>query len=162
VKSYLLSTLRLQFGALGQEAFTRAAPHHWLVWDPGRWQPPQRRTAPLPALAPAEPRKADDLAAEALAMELKPMNRPVVLGRAAECDLVVTDGTLSSRHLTFHQDGAGWAVEDLQSMNGSSVNGQRLAPGQVMPVPDGAQLEVGQVLLQYWSSEGLWAQLKGR
>jgi hypothetical protein len=32
----------------------------------------------------------------------------------------------------------------------------------VMPVPDGAQLEVGQVMLQYWSSEGLWAQLKGR
>jgi hypothetical protein len=162
MKSFLLSTLRLQFGGLGQEAFVRAAPHHWLVWDPGRWQPPLRRTSPLPVFSPSDDRKGGDLASEALAMELRPMNRPVVLGRATECDLVITDGTLSARHLACHQDGDGWSVEDLLSMNGSSVNGVRLGPGQVVPLPDGAQLEVGQVVLHYWSSAGLWPQLKGR
>jgi len=160
VKSFLLSTLRLQFGALGREAFARAAPHHWLLWDPGRWQPPLRRTSPLPALDPDDHR-ASDPAAEALAFELTPMNRPVVLGRAADCDLVITDGTLSARHLAFHQQGDGWGVEDVHSLNGSSVDGQRLAAGQVVPLADGAQIEAGQVVLQYWSSEGLWPKLKG-
>ena len=161
MKSYLLSTLRLQFGALGPQAFSRAAPHHWLVWDPGRWQPPLRRTAPLPALAPQGHRPGEG-APEALAIELKPMNRPVVLGRAPDCDLVITDGTLSARHLAFHQQGDGWGVEDLQSMNGSSVDGRRLAPGVVQPLADGAQLEAGQVVLQFWSSEGLWPKLAAR
>jgi hypothetical protein len=156
VKSYLLSTLRLQFGARGREEFQRAAPHHWLVWDPGRWQPPLRRTAPLPALNPtARP----EALGEALALELRPMNRPLVLGRAPECDLVITDGTLSSRHLAFHQEREGWAAEDLLSRNGSSIDGQRLGPGELRPLRDGARLEVGQVLLEFWSSEGLWPKL---
>jgi Inner membrane component of T3SS, cytoplasmic domain len=159
VRSYLLSTLRLQFGAQGLDAFKRQAPHHWLLWDPGRWQPPLRRTAPLPTVDGDSP-AAREAGSEALAFELKPLTRPVVLGRAPECDLVITDGTLSARHLAFHQRGEGWAVEDLLSMNGSRVNRTRLTAGQLLPLVDGAQLEMGQVLLQYWSSEGLWPKLK--
>lgn len=157
MKSYLLSTLRAEFGASRQEDFVRAAPHAWLLWAPGAWQPPLHQTGPLPPLgAPA----GEPIPMEALAIELVPLTHPVVLGRADDCDLVINDGTLSARHVQFHPLAGGWAVEDLGSTNGTRADGDWLEPGALRPLHDGTVLGLGHVTVLFFSSEGLWSRLR--
>ena len=49
--------------------------------------------------------------------------RPVILGRAPECDLVVLDETISRRHAQLNAYEAGIEVRDLGSSNGTLLNG---------------------------------------
>jgi predicted component of type VI protein secretion system len=49
---------------------------------------------------------------------------PVVLGRSAECDVVVRDVLLSRRHLKIEPLGDRWVVSDMGSKNGTFVEGQ--------------------------------------
>jgi hypothetical protein len=58
----------------------------------------------------------------------------LVVGREADCGLVVDDPRISKRHARLSWDELGWRLEDLQSKNGTSVNGRpasgaRLADG---------------------------------
>jgi S-DNA-T family DNA segregation ATPase FtsK/SpoIIIE len=61
-----------------------------------------------------------------------------VVGRAAEADVRLADGTVSQRHARWHLGVHGWEVEDLSSSNGTFVNGRRitgtvrLAPGDAV------------------------------
>lgn len=57
-----------------------------------------------------------------------PLDGVITIGRAADCTLDVDDDYASSRHarLVPQADG-GWVLEDLQSTNGTSVNGVRIA-----------------------------------
>jgi pSer/pThr/pTyr-binding forkhead associated (FHA) protein len=50
----------------------------------------------------------------------------ITIGRAAECDVVVRDILLSRRHCRLQREGAGWMLCDLQSKNGTVLNGERL------------------------------------
>ncbi len=163
MKSWLLSTLRSQYAAGGQAHFVSAAPHAWILWEPGSWKPPQRKTMSMPivtevVLAGAPPRSSQP-GAEALVIALEVLRRPVVLGRHEECDLFLNDATLSARHLAFHHGGTGWAVEDLGSTNGTRVNGDRLGVGVKVGLGVGARVQAGQVLLTFTSSEALWPRL---
>jgi pSer/pThr/pTyr-binding forkhead associated (FHA) protein len=156
VKSWLLSTLRAQYAAKGADAFVQAAPRHWLLWEPGAWRPPQKQTM---AISIDSLRASSQAGAEALVIALEPAGRPLVLGRAPDCDVVINDGTLSARHVALHGEPGGWQVEDLGSTNGSRVNEVTLKPGQRLALPPGARLDVGQVALTFYASEGLWPRL---
>ena len=52
---------------------------------------------------------------------LKPNN---VIGRHTECDIVLTEESVSRKHARVFEDGTKFFVEDLQSTNGTFVNGQ--------------------------------------
>jgi len=52
--------------------------------------------------------------------------RRVVLGRSKECDVQVPDANVSRRHAELRQEGSSWWVVDLDSTNGTEVNGQRV------------------------------------
>jgi hypothetical protein len=69
----------------------------------------------------------------------------MVVGRHPSCDVVVADETVSRRHaqLTF-RDG-GWVLQDLQSKNGTRLNGQYVGRCRLRP---GDQLGLGQQLLR--------------
>lgn len=64
----------------------------------------------------------------------------IILGRAADCELDVDDDYASSRHAKIWRDEEGFVVEDLQSTNGTYVNGHqisdptRISPGDVVRV----------------------------
>ncbi len=63
----------------------------------------------------------------------------MIVGRLAECDITLEDSNVSRQHLAFEPEGAGWAVEDLDSTNGTLVNGtpigrMRLQHGDVIQV----------------------------
>jgi FhaA, N-terminal domain/FHA domain len=50
----------------------------------------------------------------------------VVLGRSRACDVRVNDLNVSRRHAELRQEGATYWIVDLDSMNGTVVNGQRV------------------------------------
>jgi pSer/pThr/pTyr-binding forkhead associated (FHA) protein len=64
----------------------------------------------------------------------------VVIGRGDDAGLVITDGELSRRHAIVRATANGVEVEDLGSLNGTFVNGDRiegtvaLAPGETLRV----------------------------
>jgi hypothetical protein len=47
----------------------------------------------------------------------------LVIGRDAECGLVLEDPRVSKQHARLRWTGSGWVVEDLGSKNGTRVNG---------------------------------------
>jgi hypothetical protein len=70
----------------------------------------------------------------------------VVAGRSSECDIELDDPTVSRRHAVFVQRGDDWWVVDLDSTNGTQVNGvaaveQRLRPGD--------RIELGDAILEF-------------
>jgi pSer/pThr/pTyr-binding forkhead associated (FHA) protein len=70
-----------------------------------------------------------------------PVNtRRVVLGRARECDIRIVDGNVSRRHAELVQEGATYWLVDLESTNGTSLNG---APVQRAKLSDGDRITIG-------------------
>jgi hypothetical protein len=68
---------------------------------------------------------------------------PCVLGRATSCDEWLDDAAVSRCHCVFSWHKGRLGVEDLGSLNGTAVNGKRLAG--VQPLADGDVLQVGQL-----------------
>ncbi len=63
--------------------------------------------------------------------------RRIVLGRSKDCDIQLADPNVSRRHAEVRQEGSAYWLIDLDSTNGSQVNGHRTAR---------AKLESGDVL----------------
>jgi hypothetical protein len=70
-----------------------------------------------------------------------------VVGRAAGTDISLADAYTSSEHARFRQVGERWMLDDLESMNGSYINGQRVRGSQ--PLADGDTVQLGRVVLQF-------------
>ena len=63
----------------------------------------------------------------------------VLIGRAAACDIVLNDETVSRSHARVERRGGSFVVEDLGTANGTLVNGARvdrktLSPGDIVAV----------------------------
>jgi hypothetical protein len=56
------------------------------------------------------------------------------IGRDAGCDLAIADMTVSRRHATLERTEDGWTLTDLESTNGTRVNGWRVR-GKVSVTP---------------------------
>ena len=69
----------------------------------------------------------------------------VIVGRAAEVDLILSHPEVSRRHCRILREGESWFVEDLGSQRGTAVNGNRIS-GRTALRP-GDQIQVGPVLL---------------
>lgn len=59
------------------------------------------------------------------------------------------EGGVSRRHAKLTAQGAQWLVEDLNSVNFTFVNSQKLNPGAPQPLNDGDQIRMGRVLLTF-------------
>ena len=70
-----------------------------------------------------------------------------VIGRVAECDVVLDDDSVSRKHAELARDERGlYKLKDLDSANGTFLNGKRLGKEAVL-VPEGAKLRFGDVEL---------------
>jgi hypothetical protein len=70
--------------------------------------------------------------------------RAVVLGRSRECDVVLDDRSVSRRHAELVRHGDAFLLRDLDSTNGSAVNGKRIRESAVQP---GDDITIGTVAL---------------
>jgi ABC transport system ATP-binding/permease protein len=73
-----------------------------------------------------------------------------VIGRSNDCDLVVAESSVSSRHCRLTQQANGFTVEDLNSTNGTFVNGARIEPSKPVSVPYGARITLGSRVEMPW------------
>ena len=73
-------------------------------------------------------------------------DQPILIGRADDSTLVLTDDFASSRHARLTNRGGQWYVEDLGSTNGTYLDQQRVqGPLQVQP---GQPIRIGQTALE--------------
>jgi hypothetical protein len=70
----------------------------------------------------------------------------VDVGRLDECGICLDDSNVSRRHAAFMKLAEGWAIEDLESTNGTRLNGQ---PVRRMRLRDGDAIEIGLTRLHY-------------
>jgi ABC-type multidrug transport system ATPase subunit/pSer/pThr/pTyr-binding forkhead associated (FHA) protein len=71
----------------------------------------------------------------------------VVVGRAAEVDLVLGHPEVSRRHCRILWEGQTWFVEDLGSQRGTAVNGNRISARTSLK--SGDQIQIGPVTLLF-------------
>ncbi|WP_432799015.1 ATP-binding protein [Poriferisphaera sp. WC338] len=79
-----------------------------------------------------------------------PANEPQQIGRSSEA-LPLQDQTISRRHAELTPDEGSWYIRDLQSSNGTFVNGN-LVSGKVVLQP-GDQIRTGTTLLLFGEEE---------
>ncbi len=63
-------------------------------------------------------------------------DRPLVVGRSPDIELVINDSNVSRRHAEFWRTSEGVAIRDLQSTNGTFVNGHRINAVSLSPRDD--------------------------
>ncbi len=76
----------------------------------------------------------------------------IVIGRAADSDLVLPDPSVSLRHATLRQRGQDYIVVDEGSTNGTFVGPVRLAPSTSRLIRSGDLIRVGRVWLEVRTS----------
>ena len=78
---------------------------------------------------------------------------PNLVGRDRDCAIRVDSGTVSRHHLRIVVTRDRATVEDLESRNGTRVNGQRV--GQRLTLKDGDEIRIGAVTMTYRVLDGL-------
>lgn len=82
-------------------------------------------------------------------VELKP--GPNVLGRSGTCQVPIKDASLSREHCKITLAGAAATLNDLGSMNGTSVNGQKVKEHTLRP---GDLIKIGKTLIHFERKRG--------
>jgi hypothetical protein len=79
-----------------------------------------------------------------------PLGRNVItIGRSTSSDVVLDDANVSRAHAEIRPEGDGWLVVDLDSTNGTRVNG---SPIRQRRLSDGDQIAVGSSTLRFEAS----------
>lgn len=71
---------------------------------------------------------------------------PVVVGRAASSDIVINQQYVSSTHARFTIQGPALVLEDLDSTNGTLVNGRLI--DQPVTLRDNDEVQIGDVVMR--------------
>lgn len=118
---------------------------------------PAEAAAAFPAGAPATPRRAPSApreqatlstakrlvitsgAKEGLELALSP--EPLTIGRSGESGLIIRDDYTSTHHARLILWGEDWVIQDLDSTNGTFLDGTRVTVPT--PVPLGAPVRIG-------------------
>ncbi len=83
-----------------------------------------------------------------------PVRLPVVrIGRAAGNDVVIPDDSVSATHARLEFDQGAWRLTDLESTNGTYVEGVRLAPQVPTPLGYGSSVRFGGIPLHFRAVE---------
>jgi hypothetical protein len=70
----------------------------------------------------------------------------LALGRLRDCDICLADQNVSRKHAALVREDGGWAIEDLESTNGTFLNGKRVERATLR---DGDVIEIGTSRLVY-------------
>ncbi|AKT41962.1 FHA domain-containing protein [Chondromyces crocatus] len=126
--------------------------------QPAGSAPPAAAAAPGTALVPAMSHMSSAPAAGAPAKKNKTVlghldfsaggNSVKRIGRTPDNDIVLAHAQVSSSHALLHSINGQLFIEDRGSANGTYVRGNRLAPGQKIPVQNGEKIYIGPMPLQ--------------
>lgn len=84
------------------------------------------------------------------------------LGRSEENQVVISDETVSARHARLFQVRTSGAIfiEDLDSTNGSTLNGKPLLPERAVELTDGDVLSFGDTFFVFYTPPGFYRALR--
>jgi hypothetical protein len=75
-----------------------------------------------------------------------PSDRPLLIGRARHCDLLLQDETVSRRHAELQREDGRWMLRDLGSTNGTWEGAWRVGETEV---DGGSELRFGELLVRF-------------
>lgn len=67
------------------------------------------------------------------------------IGRSSDCNLRIASQEVSRQHCTILLNDAGVCIRDLDSSNGTYVNGERIEPNRDVPLFSESEIEIGNV-----------------
>lgn len=141
------------------DAFYAEHPCDWLEWDTSVWRPAKHRSERTVDSIGTGPETGAPLLY--LTLTAPKDGAECTLGRSTRCDVSLNESTLSARHLAFKRGADGWAVEDLGSSNGSTLDGKPLfPPGEARAMEDGHVLTAGDLRLTFRTAKSLYAMLR--
>jgi ABC-type multidrug transport system ATPase subunit/pSer/pThr/pTyr-binding forkhead associated (FHA) protein len=109
--------------------------------------PQQPAAGPSPAPVAGAPVKKNKTVLGQL--DFSPGDNPVkTIGRTPDNDIPIAHPQVSSHHALLHSIQGQLYVEDRGSANGTYVRGQRIPPGQKIPVQSGEKIYIGPMPLQ--------------
>ena len=76
----------------------------------------------------------------------------VIIGRGPECDIIIDDRQVSRRHARIRREFEGFTIEDLESKNGTYLNGVSIRDAVVLQDGDVIQIALAMKIL-YIGSE---------
>jgi len=71
----------------------------------------------------------------------------IYIGRSPGNDIQIKDKSVSRKHLKIIRRGDNYFVEDLQSKNGTFINGNQISPGGEFEVTEGIPVAIGSVVV---------------
>lgn len=74
-----------------------------------------------------------------------PLIKNSTLGRAETADISVNDQAVSAKHCSFRQRGSSWYVADLNSLNGTYVNEQKVS--RPVKIKENDRIRVGKTII---------------
>ena len=77
----------------------------------------------------------------------------MTIGRDNQNDIVIDSLTVSRCHAVLLYDAAGMRLIDLESTNGTLVNGVPARPDEPVRLNNGNIIQIGQVLARYYESD---------
>lgn len=89
------------------------------------------------------------LAGPRLGDEFPVLSPVVTIGQGPQNDLVLDDDSVSRNHARLEFRAGSWLLTDLESTNGTTVEGVRLAPGVPTPLAYANTVRFGGVRLQF-------------
>lgn len=87
---------------------------------------PVRNTAPVSVARPGPCCSLEVMEGTLIGKVFRLDGYPLVLGRRESCDIVLPDENISRRHARLEVQNGSWVVTDLDSTNGTIVNGVRI------------------------------------
>ena len=72
-----------------------------------------------------------------------------VAGRHPDADIFLDDVTVSRRHAEITREGKVFSIRDLDSLNGTYLEGSRTAGG---PLQDGSEIQIGKYRMTFYPS----------
>jgi pSer/pThr/pTyr-binding forkhead associated (FHA) protein len=110
---------------------------------------PTAPTRPVPRTAPGRPARRlpkELVVSDESGRRTVPLKESLTVGRAATCDVVVSDTYVSNVHARIFQRDGGWWLEDLGSTNGTYMNRTRVSsPTAIGP---GDEVRMGKATLE--------------
>lgn len=72
-----------------------------------------------------------------------------VAGRHPDADIFLDDVTVSRRHAEITRSGTSFAIADLDSLNGTYLDGERVSTGSL---EDGSEVQIGKYRMTFYPS----------
>ena len=176
-----LSQLAAEAAILSKAQFTLKHPYPFLLCENGRMPVlvPSRleilspATVVLPGAgkSPVGPLDAATLRSRPdgfsvfalLKSDRNPFAERILVGRAKNNDIVLSNQSVSKAHACFGKSGARMVLSAYETLNPTQLNGKTIPPNTSgVEVPDGAVVQFGNVRCHFFTSDSFYSLLVGR